>query len=85
MSAPSSLADVVKIVVAKARKESALQLECVPASVPVRVLLTLLAPVSLSVLSSSCAHGLLLLGSGATDATCPLADLACADIAAATA
>jgi hypothetical protein len=52
MSAPCSspLEDVVDIVeVAKVRKKSALQLGCVPASVPVKVLLTLLA----SVLSST--------------------------------
>ena len=46
-SCSSPLADVVKVVrVAKARKESELQLECVPASVPVNVLLTLLVPTS---------------------------------------
>ena len=39
--------------VAKARKELVFQLECVPASVPVKMLLTLLAPALLSVLSST--------------------------------
>jgi hypothetical protein len=48
------LVDVVKTAeVAKARKESALQLECVPASVPVKVLLTLLVPALSSVLLST--------------------------------
>ena len=56
MSAPCSspLVDVAKIVdVAKARKGSVFQLECVPASVPVKMLLTLLAPALSSVLSST--------------------------------
>jgi hypothetical protein len=49
-----SLVEVVKIEeVVKARKESALQLECVPASVPVKMLLTLLGPALSSVLSST--------------------------------
>jgi len=56
MSAPCSspLVDAVKIVeVAKARKGSVFQLECVRASVPVMMLLTLLAPALSSVLSST--------------------------------
>ena len=56
MSAPCSspLADVVKIAeVAKARKGSVFQLESVPASVPVKMLLTLLAPALSSVLLST--------------------------------
>ena len=55
MSAPCSrhLLDAVKIVeVAKARKGSVFQLERVPASVPVMMLLTSLAPALSSVLSS---------------------------------
>ena len=134
----SPLVGVVKIVeVAKATKVLVFRLECVPSSVLLQVLLTLLEPASSSVLSStrsSCpqteqtvtesrvmAVSLhpavavavntetqssepilvvspdapsddnefqvrtreLLLGSG--DTACPLADLACADIAAATA
>jgi hypothetical protein len=48
----SPLADVVKMAkVAKARKGSELQLECVPVSVPVKVLPTLLVPASPSALS----------------------------------
>jgi hypothetical protein len=56
MSAPCSslLVDVVKTVeVAKARRGSVFQLEYVPESVPVMMLLTLLAPALSSVLSST--------------------------------
>jgi hypothetical protein len=56
MSVPCSdpQADVVKTVeVAKARKESVLQLECVPTFVTVKLLQTLLVPASPSVLLST--------------------------------
>jgi hypothetical protein len=53
LKSPVDVGHVVKIVeVAKVRKGSTLQLECVPASVPVKVFLTLLVPALSSVLSS---------------------------------